>query len=145
MDINNSSMSNNYDQNSKFHLNTDNNFSIKEKKFSQEKSQSISNSNKNKISLQILRIEKLRENENQFTRNQAKELMAYNTEFYANTSFNKSYTQSPNRIVNEENQKFKINFLKVNNIKRNADTNSYSNKIKSTDENKGNNDSYFIF
>ena len=136
-DKNNSSLNYNYDQNPKFHLNTENNYSNNYKNFSQEKSQSISNSNKNEIALQILKIEKLRENENHFTRNQTKETMAFNSEVYPNTSFNKSDTQSPNRVVNEEHPINKINFLKINNIKRNNDHNSYSNKIKSSDE-KGN-------
>ena len=134
---NNSILKHKNDQNLKYHLNTDNNYSYNDKKFSQEKMKSISNSKNNEIAQQILRIEKLRDNNNHFTRNQIKENLAYNSEVYPNTSFNKSDTQSPNIKKNEEQSINKINFLKINNIKRNPDSNSYSNKVKQSNEKKG--------
>lgn len=63
--------------------------------------------------------------------------MTYNSEVYTNTSFTKSNPQSPSKKINEANPENKNIFLKINNIKRNNDFNSYTNKNKSGNENKG--------
>ncbi len=137
-ETNNTNLNYNNHQNPVYHLNTDNNSSNNDKKLSQEKTKSISNSKKNAIALHILKIEKLRDNEHHLTRNQIKENLVYNSEVYPNHTFNKSNSQSPIKKIkiNEGNPLTKVNFLKINNLKKISDLNSYSDKVKIIDENK---------
>lgn len=76
---------------------------------------SMSNSKKNDNLVQIIKTEKLREIENNMTRNQNKENLNFATETINTNSFIKSIPESPSKKMKCINKIKKINYSKINN------------------------------